>query len=218
AAIIACARRESPEFTALITELVLRHGVTIEPFFFDFENLEAVKDATRRIVQGRSQIDILVNNAGTASGALFQMTPVQELKRVFEINFFNQIVFTQGICRLMVRRKSGSIVNIASTAALNCDPGMLAYGASKAALVHATRVMAAELGSVNVRVNAVAPNITKTDMYDQMEAKARDRLIQSSALKRAAEPREVAGAVLYLASDLSAYVTGHVMVLDGGRA
>jgi 3-oxoacyl-[acyl-carrier protein] reductase len=218
ASVIACARKETPEFLQHIAGIAERESVKIEPVFFDMEDAGKVKDAVRTILAGRTQIDVLVNNAGTASGALFQMTSLQELRRVFEVNFFSQVVFTQLISRLMVRARSGSIINIASTAGINGDPGMTAYGSSKAALLLTTRVMAAELGSANVRVNAIAPSVTKTDMHDQMEQKAREKLIQSSALKRAAEPSEIADTALYLASDLSTYVSGQVLVVDGGRA
>jgi 3-oxoacyl-[acyl-carrier protein] reductase len=217
ASVIACARQSTPELFQQYEVIAAREQVQIWPVFFDFANADNVKEAVRGILADHKRIDVLVNNAGTASGALFQMTSAQELRRVFEINFFSQISFSQGISRLMVRAKSGAIVNIASTAALNGDPGMLSYGSSKAALLLATRVMSAELAAANIRVNAIAPNVTKTDMYDQMETKAREKLIQSSALKRAAEPLEVANAALFLASDQSSYVTGQVLTLDGGR-
>lgn len=218
ASVIACVRQNSPELQQQFEGIATRENVRIWTVAFDFADPNAVKEAVRGILAEHKRVDMLINNAGTPSGALFQMTSSQELRRVFEINFFSQISFTQGIARLMVRARAGAIVNIASTAALNGDPGMLAYGSSKAALLLATRVMAAELASANIRVNAIAPTITKTDMYGQMEAKAREKLIQSSALKRAAEPLEVANAVLYLVSDLSSYVNGQVLTLDGGRA
>lgn len=217
ASVIACARQTTPELLQQYGAIAAREQVQIWPVFFDFGNADAVKEAVRNIHAEHKRVDVLVNNAGTASGALFQMTSSQELRRVFEVNFFSQISFSQGISRLMVRAKSGAIVNIASTAALNGDPGMLAYGSSKAALLLATRVMAAELASANIRVNAIAPNVTKTDMYEQMEAKAREKLIQASALKRAAEPAEVANTALYLACEMSSYFTGQVITLDGGR-
>jgi 3-oxoacyl-[acyl-carrier protein] reductase len=170
----------------------------------------------KKIILISKKVDILVNNAGIASGALFQMTTISELRKVFEINFFSQIVISQGISRVMSRNKSGSIINLASTSAFIADPGTLAYGSSKSAFARATKSMATELGSMGIRVNALAPSVTKTDMFDQMSADARDSLIESSALKRCAEPQDIANVALFLASDLSLYVTGQVIRVDGG--
>lgn len=163
-----------------------------------------------------NKVDVLVNNAGTASGGLFQMMPMAELRRVFDINLMGPILLTQGLSRMMTRHRAGSIINIASTAAEIADPGTLAYGVSKAGLVRASRSMATELGAAGVRVNTIAPGMTKTDMFDQMASDARERLISTAALKRAAEPQEIANAALFLASDLSSFVTGQTLRVDGG--
>jgi len=214
--IFACARKESDEFSNVTERLSEKTGVSITPVYFDLAESERVKSGIKSILSSKKQIDILVNNAGVASGSFFQMTSLKDLKQVFEINFFSQILFTQGISRYMTRFKTGSIINIASTAGLIGDAGMTSYGSSKAALMFATKTMATELGEKNIRVNAIAPSITKTDMFDQMEEKARSKLINASALKRPAEAVEVANVALFLASDLSSYVTGQVLRVDGG--
>ena len=214
--IFACARKESDEFSNVTERLSEKTGVSITPVYFDLAESEQVKSGIKSILSSKKQIDILVNNAGVASGSFFQMTSLKDLKQVFEINFFSQILFTQGISRYMTRFKTGSIINIASTAGLIGDAGMTSYGSSKAALMFATKTMATELGEKNIRVNAIAPSITKTDMFDQMEEKARSKLINASALKRPAEAVEVANVALFLASDLSSYVTGQVLRVDGG--
>jgi 3-oxoacyl-[acyl-carrier protein] reductase len=190
--------------------------VPVTPVLVDLSDDESVKDLVKKIILISKKVDILVNNAGIASGALFQMTTISELRKVFEINFFSQIVISQGISRVMSRNKSGSIINLASTSAFIADPGTLAYGSSKSAFARATKSMATELGPMGIRVNALAPSVTKTDMFDQMSADARDSLIESSALKRCAEPQDIANVALFLASDLSLYVTGQVIRVDGG--
>ncbi|GAB2853554.1 3-oxoacyl-[acyl-carrier-protein] reductase [Pseudoduganella ginsengisoli] len=215
--LFACARKETEEFTRDLAELAERTGVAITPVYFDLTDSEQVKAGVRTIISTKQKVDVLVNNAGVATGSFFQMASLPDMKNVFEVNFFSQLLFSQGISRYMARSKAGSIINIASTAGLVGDAGMTSYGSSKAALMFATKTMATELGESGIRANAIAPNVTRTDMYDQMEEKARDKLIASTALKRPAEPVEIANVALFLASDLSSYVTGQVLRVDGGQ-
>lgn len=215
ARVLACMRKISEEALAEIAE----HAGPGQVQFvaLDLADEASIKKAILEIAKlTDNQVDVLVNNAGTASGGLFQMTPVAEIRRVFDVNFFGQILLTQGLSRLMARRRKGSIINIASTAANIADPGTLAYGASKAALARAACSMATELGAFGVRVNAISPGVTRTIMFDQMAPEARERLINSAALKRAAEPADIANVALFLASELSGFVTGQVLRVDGG--
>lgn len=215
AKVLACMRVVDPVVLAEIASGGLSQQV--QGIALDLADEASVKAAIQNIARlSGNKIDVLVNNAGTASGGLFQMMSVAELRRVFDVNFFGQIVLTQGLSRLMTRHRSGSIVNIASTAADVADPGTLAYGASKSALARASRSMASELGTSGVRVNTISPGVTRTDMFDQMAPQARERLIGASALKRAAEPQDIANVALFLASDLSAFVTGQTLRVDGG--
>jgi 3-oxoacyl-[acyl-carrier protein] reductase len=214
--IFACLRTLASETLDDFVVLQDRHGVVITPIQLDLADEESVKTVGRNIIGQAETLDVIVNNAGIASGGLFQMTSVDELRKVFEVNVFAQLLLTQSLARKMTRQKSGSIINIVSTAALIADPGTLVYGSSKAALVRATESMATELGAFNIRVNAIAPGVTRTDMFDQMAEATRDSLINRSALKRAAEPQDIANAALFLASDLSTFITGQVIRVDGG--
>lgn len=214
--IIACIRKESQEFLKFKDEIENNTGVSITPVYFDFEDSKQVKSGINTIVASKKKIDILVNNAGTASGSIFHMTSLKELERVLKINFTSQIVFTQGISRFMSRYKSGSIINIASVAGIIGASGTLSYGSSKAAFIFATKTMATELGKFNIRVNSIAPSVTKTDMFEQMGEKERDKMIESSALKRPGEPLEVANVALFFASELSSFITGQTLRVDGG--
>lgn len=216
AQVIACMRVIEEDDLAQITGSQTRQS-SVRAVMLDLEDDASIKSAIKEIASlTGNKIDILVNNAGTASGGLFQMLPAAELRRVLAVNLIGQIILTQGLSRLMTRNRSGSIINIASTAADIADPGTLAYGTSKAGLERASASMATELGAFGVRVNCIAPGVTKTAMFDQMDEEARDRLVNNSALKRAAEPEDIANVALFLASDLSSFVTGQTLRVDGG--
>ncbi|MDC0075446.1 SDR family oxidoreductase [Candidatus Thioglobus sp.] len=214
--IFACMREVTLETKKWLKNLENKFNIVITPIELDLSDEDSIKNSIKQIFSISKRIDILVNNAGIASGGLFQMTPLSELRKVFEINLFSQILFTQGIAKIMIRNKCGSIINLSSSAAFIADPGTLSYGSSKSALIRATESMAMELGALNIRVNAIAPGVTKTDMFDQMSKDARDKLINSSSLKRPAEPKDIANVALFLASELSSFVTGQVIRADGG--
>ena len=214
--VIACMRSISSETVVWMNGLENKFNISVKPVLVDLSDEKSVKKSIKEIMIISKKIDILVNNAGVATGALFQMTTGVELRKIFEINFFSQIAISQGIAKVMIKNKSGSIINLSSSAAFVADPGTLAYGSSKSAFARATQSMAAELGGFSIRVNAIAPGVTKTDMFEQMSANARDKLINSSALKKAADPIDIANVALFLASDLSLIVTGQVIRADGG--
>jgi 3-oxoacyl-[acyl-carrier protein] reductase len=161
-------------------------------------------------------IDVLVNNAGVAHGGLFQMTPMAKVREVFDVNLFAPLALSQAVIGPMRKRGGGSIINIASIAGLDLHAGNVAYGTSKAALIAATRTLAAELGALNIRVNAIAPGLTDTDMAGQMEKKAGTDMVERTAFKRMAKPTEIADTAVFLASDMASFITGQVLRVDGG--
>jgi 3-oxoacyl-[acyl-carrier protein] reductase len=213
----ACSRTETSELHQFIAALAQTHGVSITPLFFDLNDAEQMKQAVKTIAASKCPIDILVNNAGITHNALFQMTSAEKMHELFEVNFFAQAALTQYVVRLMLRQKSGSVINISSSAAIDANPGRGAYGASKAALSCLTRTMAHELAEHNIRVNGIAPGVTDTDMlYDSMLPPAIDAAIRQTRLKRLGQPSDIANAAVFLASDLASYVTGEILRVDGG--
>jgi 3-oxoacyl-[acyl-carrier protein] reductase len=214
--IIACTRIERKEFLALCKRLSARHSVRITPIYFDATSINEIKSAAKQIAALKIPIDVLVNNIGIGYSALFQMSTPEKLKEVFDVNFIAPFLFTQYIVKLMVRHRSGSIVNIASTAGIDGDCGRSVYGSSKAALINLTRSMAAELGGFGIRANAIAPGLTDTDMVSGMPENIVGGILQKSDLKRIGMPSEVADAAVFLASDMSSYMTGQVIRVDGG--
>ena len=216
AVVIAGVREPTSDLQRLFTDISGQYGNSIQIELVDLSSAEKANESARRIATG-FKIDVLVNNAGIASGSLFQMTPMSELREVFEVNFFSTLQFTQTISRKMARTGGGAIVNIGSTAGLNGDSGTTAYGASKAALMYVSQVMAMELGPSNIRVNSVAPTVTTTDMYQQMADGSRDLLINGGAIKEPATPSDIADAVVFLASESARMITGQTLRVDGGQ-
>ena len=215
----ACARKKSQEFSDFIKDLKNADDkeAFIKDIYFDFDNMEDVKKAAQKIILSGDKIDGLVNNAGTIHTAPFQMTTIETFKKVFNTNFFSQLYFTQYILKNMVKNKRGSIVNISSTAAFNGVEGRSAYSSSKAALLSVTRVMASELAKFNIRVNAIAPGLTNTDMLTKNHSKEIiEETLNKIPAKRVAEPSEIAKVALFLISDNSSYITGQTLRVDGG--
>ena len=213
----ACARKPSETFEHDMAEIGEKNSVTIKPVYFDLTDADAVKAGVMGIAAEKRTVDVLVNNAGVPYGGLMMTTPIDKLREVFEVNYFSQIRMMQMVGKLMMRQKSGVIVNIASVGGIETTPGYLAYGSSKAALIWATKTVAKELAPFGIRVNAVAPGLTKTDMGGYKSSEELEKTIARTAMKRMAEPKEVVSAILYLASPEASFVTGAVLQVDGGR-
>jgi 3-oxoacyl-[acyl-carrier protein] reductase len=214
--ILACCQHEDPVFEEHRQKLAAETGVTITPYYFDLSNAEEIMSAMKRVAAEKRRVDILLNIAGTTEDSLFHMTTMASMRRVFEINFFSQMLVSQYVSKLMVRQKSGTIINVSSITAIDGNVGQTSYSASKAALIGATKTLASELAEYNIRVNAIAPGIIQTDMTAAIPAQTFEKLCSRIPMGRAGLPSEVAGVMLFLASDLSSYVTGQVLRIDGG--
>jgi 3-oxoacyl-[acyl-carrier protein] reductase len=214
--IFACCQYETEEFSNHIKKLSESNQVEIIPVYFDLLDEDSIKQAAKEIQRTKKPIDILVNNAGMTQDALFPMVTMEQMKKVFQVNYFSQVLFSQYIVKLMLKNSSGSIINISSISALDGNPGQLVYASSKAAIIAATKTMSAELAPKGIRVNAIAPGVIDTAMTEVVPKEIMDRQLIRSNLKRIGIPAEAANAILYLASDLSSFVTGQIIRVDGG--
>jgi len=186
-------------------------------FELDLSDEASVKSCVKSIFTEEKRIDVLINCAGKAVGGSFLMTSMKELNDIFTINYFNTLLFTQYIVKKMIRRKSGAVVNISSTAGILADRGTVNYGGSKAALIHATKVLASELGVYGVRVNAIAPGVVETDMAKQMDEQSLALLYERRSLSgQKIFSEDVSELAYFLGSDSSLKITGQVIRIDCG--
>lgn len=215
--IFACARKENDEFEKDMCSLAERNGIEVLPVYFELSDSQQMKDAVVQIRNRKLPIDILVNNAGILSEyKRFDMISTDEAKRLFDIDFFAQMELTQYISRLMQRNKRGSIIDISSIAGIDGFFSSYDYVACKAAVMAAVKQQARELGKYNIRVNSIAPGLVETGMIAENDPDNLNSIKPAIMLGRFGKPEEIANAVLFLASDLSSYITGQTIRVDGG--
>jgi 3-oxoacyl-[acyl-carrier protein] reductase len=182
----------------------------------DVANEAMVNEAVEAVVAEAGAIDALVNNAGvTRDGLVFRMS-LSDWETVMRTNLTSAFLVSRSAARHMIKRRSGSIVNVSSVVGIIGNGGQTNYSASKAGLIGFTKSLAREVGSRGVRVNALAPGFIDTSMTENIPAEAREKLKAGIPLGRTGKPEEVAAAALFLCSDLSTYVTGEVLKIDGG--
>ena len=179
-------------------------------------DVEQVKSLTALIVDKWGQIDILVNNAGVTRNALILRMSEKDWDEVIDINLKSAFICSRSVLRYMVGQNWGRIINIASVAGIIGKMGRVNYAASKGGLIAFTRSLAAEVGSRNITVNAIAPGIIKTRMAEDLPQEYKDVVIGMTALKRAGTPEDVAELASFLSSNRAGYITGQVIGIDGG--
>lgn len=214
--IFAVVRKETPDFLGYCKEIEKKNNVLITPIYADFSDEEQVKEAAKQIIKTKKSIDILVNNIGIANPLnMLAMTRMDTIKDVFQINLFSTLLFTQLITKSMMRNKHGSVIFISSSAAYDGGAN-IEYSASKAAVIGSVRRLALELGTFGIRVNAVAPGLTSTDMGNSMSEEDEAIAINKNIMHRKGEPEEIADVVIFLGSEMSRFMTGQVLRVDGG--
>lgn len=190
----------------------------VHPLCVDVTDAKGMKDALMAIYKQEKRIDCVVNNAGIVSNKKLGMVLRDDMESMFRVNVFAVIETIQTVARLMARQGGGCIVNIASVTAVHGSAGQVAYSASKGAVIALTKSCAKELAPLNIRVNAVAPGIVKTERFEELyeaDGSKIDDRIARIGLGRLATPADVAAACAFLASDRASYISGQILGVDG---
>ena len=188
----------------------------VVPYAANIGSEQAVKELVQFAKKTYGRIDVLVNSAGIEFNEKIGMISFANMEKTFTVNVFGLIELSQYASRVMSRQKSGSIVNIASVVGVHGNPGQSVYSASKGAVISFTKSAAKELAPMGIRVNAIAPGLTDTPMIRKTSEEGLQSRISRISLGRMAVPEDIANAAVYLASDKAAFVTGHILHVDGG--
>jgi 3-oxoacyl-[acyl-carrier protein] reductase len=191
-------------------------GRRVETYAMNVADGAAVGEAVAKVATDFGRIDVLVNNAGITRDTLLIRMSEEDWDAVLDINLKGAFLVTKAVVKYMMKQRSGAIVNIASVVGIMGNAGQANYTASKAGLIALTKTTAKELGSRNVRVNAVAPGFIRTAMTDKLSEPAKEAMLRNVPLGRPGEPEDVAKAVAFLASDNAAYVNGQTLAVCGG--
>ena len=208
-----CGSKEKAEE---VVSLIKSEGGVATAYQGDVADSEAMKQMFADVLQEYKSIDILVNNAGITRDNLILKMSDEEFNSVIDTNLKGVYYCLKQVSRIMLKQKSGRIINISSIAGVIGNAGQINYSASKAGVIGMTKALARELGSRGITVNAVAPGFIKTDMTDKLPDAIKDTYVNQIPLKRFGEVSDIAETVAFLASDKAAYITGQTISVDGG--
>lgn len=191
-------------------------GVKAKAYKSNAASFEESEKLVAQVLEDFGSIDVLINNAGITKDNLLMRMGEEDFDTVIEVNLKSVFNMTKAVQRTMLKQRKGSIINMSSVVGVKGNAGQANYAASKAGMIGFTKSIALELGSRNIRCNAIAPGFIETEMTDKLDEKTVQGWRDAIPLKRGGTPEDVANACLFLASDLSAYVTGQVLNVDGG--
>lgn len=197
-----------------LEQALQREGVTVKGYRSDASKFEDSEQLIKQVLEDFGQLDVLVNNAGITKDGLLMRMSEEQWDAVIQINLKSVFNLTKAAMRQMMKQKQGSIINITSVVGIRGNAGQANYAASKAGIIGFTKSVALELGSRNIRSNAIAPGFIETEMTHDLANK--DEWVKGIPLKRGGTPEEVADCAVFLASDMSAYISGQVLQVDGG--
>ncbi|MEL0145547.1 MAG: 3-oxoacyl-[acyl-carrier-protein] reductase [Schleiferiaceae bacterium] len=199
-----------------LEEELIQYGTTVKGYRSDAYKMEDEVALVAQVVEDFGGVDIVVNNAGITKDMLLMRMTEEDFTRVIEVNLNSVFNMTKAVQRTFLKQRSGSIVNISSVVGVKGNAGQANYAASKAGIIGFTKSVALELGSRNIRCNAIAPGFIETEMTAVLDEKTVQQWRDGIPLKRGGSPEDVANACLFLASDMSGYITGQVMNVCGG--
>jgi 3-oxoacyl-[acyl-carrier protein] reductase len=200
---------------ALETELE-KFGIKAKGYQSNAADFDAAQQLVKDVIEDFGSLDILINNAGITKDNLLMRISEEDFDKVIEVNLKSVFNLTKAVIRPMLKQRSGSIINMSSVVGVKGNAGQANYAASKAGILGFTKSVALELGSRNVRCNAIAPGFIETEMTAKLDPKTVDGWRNSIPLKRGGSPEDVANACVFLGSEMSAYVTGQTLNVDGG--
>lgn len=193
-----------------------QNGGTVKGFRSDAAKFDEAQKLVDDVVEAFGTIDVLVNNAGITRDTLLMRMTEEQWDEVMNTNLKSAFNLTKAVQRPMLKAKSGSIINMSSVVGVSGNAGQANYAASKAGLIGFTKSVAQELGSRNIRCNAIAPGFIETEMTEALDQKVVDEWRSSIPLKRGGKPEDVANLVVFLGSDMSSYITGQTINVCGG--
>ena len=206
----------SSEAAKIIESELSTSNVKVKSYKSDASNFEEAQLLTASVLEEFGSIDILVNNAGITKDNLLMRMSEEDFDRVIQVNLKSVFNMTKAVQRTMLKQRKGSIINMSSVIGVKGNAGQSNYAASKAGILGFTKSMAIELGSRNIRSNAIAPGFIVTEMTDQLGEDTIKQYFEAIPLKRGGTPEEIANTCVFLGSDMSSYITGQVLNVDGG--
>ena len=206
----------SAEAALLLENELKGFGVKAKGYQSDAANFNAAQDLVNRVFEDFGALDVLINNAGITKDNLLLRITEEDFDEVIEVNLKSVFNLTKAVIRPMMKQRSGSIINMSSVVGVKGNAGQANYAASKAGILGFTKSVALELGSRNIRCNAIAPGFIETEMTAKLDEKMVDEWRNAIPLKRGGLPEDVANACVFLASEMSSYITGQTLNVDGG--
>lgn len=191
-------------------------GENVKGYQSNAADFDAAQELVKQVLADFGQIDIVVNNAGITKDNLLMRMQLADWEKVIQINLNSAFNLTKAVLRPMLKQRKGSIINMSSIVGITGNAGQANYSASKAGLIGFSKSVALELGSRNIRCNVIAPGFIETEMTQKLDEKVVEEWRTNIPLKRGGTPEDIANACVFLASDLSAYITGQVLSVDGG--
>ena len=213
---VAFTYNSSAEAAQAIADAASSQGVTVKAYKSNAADFEQAQELVAQVLEDFGTIDILVNNAGITKDNLLMRMSEEDFDKVIEVNLKSVFNMTKAVQRTMLKARSGSIINMSSVVGVKGNAGQTNYAASKAGIIGFSKSVALELGSRNIRCNVIAPGFIETEMTGKLDEQVVQGWRDAIPLKRGGSPEDIANACVYLGSDLSTYVTGQVLNVDGG--